>query len=85
MRNLIISGVKTAVQVVIAALIAWLASVGIDISDQAAQALETGVFAVATGVIALALNWAGQKWPIVNRIISLGISNQTATYQGSGG
>lgn len=85
MRSLIISGVKTAVQVAVAALIAWLASFGIDLTGEAAQALEAGLFAVAAGVVAALLNWAGNRWPIVNRIISLGISNQTAAYHGPGG
>lgn len=80
MRNLIISGVKTAVQVGVAALIAWLASYGIDVAGEAAVALEAGLFAVAAGVVAVLLNWAGERFPIVNRIISLGISNQTANY-----
>lgn len=85
MRSLIISGVKTAVQVGVAALVAWLASLGIDVAGEAAQALETGLFAIATGVVAALLNWAGNQWPIVNQIVSLGISNQTADYTGSGG
>lgn len=80
MRNLIISGVKTAVQVGVAALVAWLASLGVDVAGEAAEALEAGLFAVSVGVVAVVLNWAGERWPIVNRLISLGISNQTANY-----
>lgn len=80
MRNLITSGVKTAVQVGVAALVAWLASLGVDVAGEAAQALEAGLFAVATGIVAVLLNWAGNRWPIINRIISLGISGQTANY-----
>jgi hypothetical protein len=85
MRNWIISGVKTAVQVGVAAFVGWLTQRGINVTGEAAVALETGVFMVATGIVASLLNIAGERWPIVNRVVSLGISNQTAEYTGSGG
>jgi hypothetical protein len=79
MRNLITSGVKTAVQVGVAALITWLASLGIDLGEME-LALEATVFAVVSGLVAVALNWIGQKVPLVNRLLSLGLTDNTVNY-----
>lgn len=80
MRDLITSGVKTAVQIGVAAAISWLASIGIEVAGDAAVALQTAVFAVATGAVAAILNALGKRFPIVNKIVSLGLSETSATY-----
>lgn len=77
MRDLITSGVRTAVQVGVAALVAWLAQFGIDVDE---QALEVVLFSVTTGVVTIALNWAQQKIPYLGRILSLGLAKTGPTY-----
>jgi hypothetical protein len=83
MRDLITTGVKTAVQVVVAALITWLASLGIDIAEMQ-LAVETALFAVVSGLVAIGLNWVGQKIPFVNRLLSLGLTKESASYTEDG-
>ena len=77
MRDLITSGVKTSIQVAVAALAAWAASLGFDIHS---VALEAGLFSISTGVVAVVLNAVGQKFPIVNTILSLGLASNSPTY-----
>lgn len=77
--NLITSGIKTGVQLGVASFVGWLFQFGIDIGAQT-QALETALFAITTGVVAVVLNWLGQKFPIINKIASLGLSSNTASY-----
>lgn len=77
MRDLLTAGVRTAVQAGVAAAVGWLAKVGIDVD---AQAFEAVVFALASGVVAILLNWLGSKFPVVNRITSLGLSTSSANY-----
>jgi uncharacterized membrane protein (DUF441 family) len=77
MRDLITSGVKTAVQVAVAAVVAWLTKVGIDVDS---VALEAVLFSVATGVVAVALNWVSVKLPVVGRILSLGLAKSGPSY-----
>ena len=77
MRDLITSGVKTAVQVAVAALGAWAASLGIDFDS---VALEATLFSIATGAVAIALNALAAKWPILNRVLSLGLTTSGPNY-----
>ena len=77
MRNLIISGVKTAVQVAVAALVAWATQLGIDLDT---AALEVALFSVVTGAVTIALNWLSAKWPIVGKVLSFGLTSGTASY-----
>lgn len=77
MRDLITSGVKTAVQVAVAAIVAWVAQLGFDID---AVALEAGLFALVTGLVAVVLNALATKWPIVGRVLSLGLTSSTPSY-----
>ena len=77
MRDLVTSGVKTAVQVIVAAVVAWATRVGLDVDS---QALETVLFGVGTGLVAVVLNWVGSRFPWVNTILSLGLTKQSATY-----
>ena len=79
MRDLITSGIKTAVQLGVASFVAWLLQFGIDIGSQA-QALENVLFLIFAGVITVILNWAGKKFPVINKIISLGLSGNTVSY-----
>lgn len=77
MRDLITSGVKTAVQVAVAATVAWAAQLGFDIDS---VALEAGLFSVVAGLVAFGLNALSAKWPIVGKVLSLGLTSSTATY-----
>lgn len=74
---MITSGVKTAVQVAVAAGVGALANAGIEVDAQAAEAI---VFAVATGGVAIALNALGARFPIVNKILSFGLASGSASY-----
>jgi len=77
MRDLITSGVKTAVQVGVAATVAWAANVGIDVDS---VALEAATFSIATGLVAFGLNWLSVRWPVVGTVLSLGLAKNTASY-----
>ncbi len=77
MRDLITSGIKTAVQVAVAAAVAWGAQLGFDIDS---VALEAGMFSVVTGLVAFALNWLSVRWPIVGRVLSFGLTSGTPSY-----
>lgn len=74
MKNLITAAVKTAV----VAIIAWLATVGIEVDS---AALELVLFGLATGVVNLILNFLGTKFPWVNQIVSLFLTKEVATYE----
>ena len=83
-RDIIISAVKTAVQVAVAALFAWavpvldwMTSAGITVDR---SAVEAAAFAIVTGLVTAALNWAGRRWPIVNVILSFGLARSGPTY-----
>ncbi len=83
-RDIIISAVKTAVQVAVAALFAWavpvldwLTSAGITVDR---SAVEAAAFAIVTGLVTAALNWAGRRWPWVNVILSFGLARSGPTY-----
>lgn len=76
-RDLITAGVKTGVQVAVAAGVAWLLNLGIEVD---AVAVETAVFAVVTGAVTMVLNALGSKFPIVNTILSFGLSGNSASY-----
>ncbi len=77
MRDLITSGVKTAVQVAVAATVAWATQLGFDVDS---VALEAALFSIITGLVAFTLNWLSAKWPIVGRVLSFGLTSSTATY-----
>ena len=78
--NMIVAAIRTMVQFGVSALLTWLTSVGIDVAGEAAVALEAGIFAVILGAVTALTNWAGQKWPFINKVVSLGLSNSTASY-----
>ncbi len=77
MRDLITSGVKTAVQVAVAATVAWATQLGFDID---AVFLEAVLFAIVTGLVAFVLNGVAAKWPIVGRGLSFGLTSSTPSY-----
>lgn len=77
MRDLITSGVKTAVQVAVAATVAWAAQLGFDID---AVALEAALFALVAGLVAVALNALAVKWPLIGRVLSFGLTSSTPSY-----
>ncbi len=78
MRDLITSGVKTAVQVAAAATVAWVLNLGVDID---AEVLEAGLFALVTGLVAVALNALTVKWPIFGRLLSFGLTKTGPSYK----
>ncbi len=78
MRDLITSGVKTAVQVGVAAAVAWAFSLGFEVD---AVALEGVLFALITGLVAFVLNWATVKWPFVGQVLSFGLAKTGPTYR----
>ena len=77
MRDLITSGVRTAVQVAVTGVVAWFGSFGIGIDS---VALETALFAVATGLVTMGLNWLTTKVPAVGAVLSLGLTKTSPTY-----
>ena len=84
MRDVITSGVKTAVQVAVSAafvwaapVLDWLAGVGVEVDRSAVEAVA---FAVVTGLVTSVLNWAGRRWPVVNLVLSLGMTRGGPSY-----
>lgn len=77
MRDMIIAGVRTAVQVGVAAVIAWAANLGLDVDG---AALEAFLFSVAVGLVTVVLNWLQAKFPFLGNILSLGLSSRTPSY-----
>ncbi len=78
MRDMIIAGVRTAVQVAVAAIVAWALNLGLNID---AVALEAALFSVVTGVVTIGLNWLSAKVPFIGSILSLGGVLPNPTYQ----
>jgi len=78
-KQAVISAVKTGVQVGVAALVAYLLQLGIDIGESA-QYLETGVFMALSAVVAFVFNKLGEKFPVLNQIFSLGLTKSPPTY-----
>jgi hypothetical protein len=74
---MIIAGIRTAVQVAVAATVAWAAGLGLNIDG---VALEAALFSVVTGVVTVALNWLSAKVPFVGKILSLGGILPNPTY-----
>lgn len=83
-RDVVVSAVKTIVQVVVAALVTWATPVLDWLTSQGVQvdrtALEAAAFAVLVGVVAGLLNEAGRRWPWVNRILSVGLADRPPSY-----
>ena len=80
MRDLITSGVKTAVQAAVSFGVTWLINFGVVIDPDAAATIQTGAFLLVMAIVTGALNALGKKFPIVNKIVSLGLSESTASY-----
>lgn len=78
MRDLIIAGLRTAIQVGVAATVAWAAGLGLDVDG---AALEAFLFSVTTGVVTIVLNWLAAKVPFIGQILSLGGILPNPTYQ----
>lgn len=77
MRDVITAGVRTAVQVAVAAIVAWALKLGIEVDS---VALEAALFSVATGLVTVGLNLLQQKLPWLGSVLSLGLSRSTPTY-----
>jgi hypothetical protein len=76
-RDLLTSGVKTAVQAGVALGVSALVNLGINVE---AVQLENVVFTVVAGLVAVGLNKLGDKFPVVNQVLSFGLSGQSAQY-----
>lgn len=77
MRDILTAGVRTAVQVAVAAIVATLANLGLDVDGVALEAL---LFSVATGLVTIVLNWLQTKLPWLGTVLSLGLSKSTPSY-----
>lgn len=78
-RDTLIAGVKTAVQVGVAAALAWLLGQGIDLGEHAI-AIESAVFAIATGLVSILLNKLGDVFPVIHRVMSFNLTNASPEY-----
>lgn len=77
MRQALIAAIRTGIQAVIAALVAWLVGQGIDVPAEWAEA----TILLLLGIVVFLLNKAGEKWPWINQLLSLGLSPSTPTYE----
>lgn len=77
MRDTIIAVIRTMVQGAVAFIVAWLADYEILVNQ---EALEGVLFVVTVGVVTLVLNWLQAHLPWVGRIMSLGMSNDSPSY-----
>jgi hypothetical protein len=77
MKDIVIAGVRTAVQVGVASAVAWAAKLGLDIDS---VALEAVAFSVTVGAVTMALNWLTVKVPFLGSLLSLGLSKNTPAY-----
>ena len=77
MRDAIIAAVRTAVQVGVASVVAWLAAKGIEVDS---ALLEGAAFSIVAGVVTFALNQLQAKVPFVGTVLSFGLSKSTPTY-----
>lgn len=77
MRDIIVAGIRSAVQFVVAALVAALAGAGVELAADVETALVAGLF----GVLVALLNWLGIKFPIINTLMSFGLSPSAPAYQ----
>lgn len=88
-RDVLISVVKTVVQVIVAALLTWVAPILDWVTAQGFEidrnALGLAVFMLLVGLVTGAVNEAGRRWPIVNRLLSFGLSDGGPTYGGKDG
>jgi hypothetical protein len=90
MRDRIIAAVRTAVQnfitLMVASVIAWLASFGIEIVigpeivESMSAAATMFLLALAVGVWTWIQNQLEERFPSLSKILSLGLSNTTPEY-----
>lgn len=80
MRNQIEASVRTFVQFVVAAVVAWLIQRQVELPEEVALALEVFLFGLFMAIINLVLNLLAKKLPWVNTIMSLGMSNEAVAY-----
>lgn len=78
MRDAIVAAVRTALQSAVAAGLAWLGgAVGVDVPEE----YVTLTVLLLLGVVVLVLNWLGERFPLVNSVLSLGMSSSTPSYE----
>ena len=79
-RNILTAAIKVATSTVVAAIAAWLLSLGIDIGE-ATTAFESGLFVLLVSVTNGVINTAAQKWPWIGSFFSLGLSRANPQYE----
>lgn len=78
--------IRTAAQAAAAWLIgiAWIADLVAALNDAGleinATVLEGVIFTGLLAIITALVNWAGQRWPWVNKVFSFGRSTASANY-----
>ena len=77
MRDLTIAVIRSVLQYAVAALVGWLVALGVTIDPE----LEIALFGALFGIVVGLVNWLGAKFPIINQILSLGMSSGVPAYQ----
>lgn len=82
MRDQLIASIRTTMQGLVTAGLAWLSAwllsrFGIDVD---LSGVVPAVVAIAIGFVTFALNWLQKKVPLIGRILSLGLSSSTPSY-----
>jgi hypothetical protein len=76
MTGQFVAAVRTVVQAAIGGVIAWAAGKGIEIPAEAVEVVTL----LLIGLVTFGLNKVGERWPVVNQIVSLGLSSHSPTY-----
>lgn len=61
--------IRTYVPLLVSALVGWLASIGLNVSDDAQTALAVGIGGVAAAVYYALIRWAEKHWPWVGALL----------------
>lgn len=61
--------IRTYVPLLVSALVGWLASIGLNVSDEAQTALAVGIGGVAAAAYYAAVRWAEARWPAVGVLL----------------
>ncbi|HEX7099648.1 MAG TPA: hypothetical protein VF377_10435 [Acidimicrobiia bacterium] len=85
MSNETIAAIRTLMQSAIGAAVGafagWLLSLGIEIPQEAFEALVTALGLIGAAVVTFVLNKLQQRWPWIGKILSLGASSSTPFYR----
>lgn len=69
MGNFVTSLIRTWVPIIVGAVIAWLASRGIDIEPEQAEGLVAFLTALFSGVYYLVIRWLEQRFPQIGWLL----------------